>query len=167
MLFPEQRRWPPQVYSFGAALPVWAATIMVAGPAIWLAVSGWGHTPLPGWVRYGLALPAFIVANFVVWSAVVRFGFDKTSGASGKLVTSGLYRYSRNPQYVADILMLLSWGLLSASHSVWSVIGIGIVTLLLAPFAEEKWLQEAHGEQFTDYSRRTPRFLGMPVKRSK
>ena len=60
-----------------------------------------------------------------------------TSGEASGLKTDGLYSWSRNPQYVADILILIGWGILAAS--LWSlpVLAIGLAVLLVAPFAEQ------------------------------
>jgi protein-S-isoprenylcysteine O-methyltransferase Ste14 len=38
----------------------------------------------------------------------------------------------------------------------------GLIALVLAPFAEEPWLEEVHGAAYLSYRRRTPRFLGLP-----
>ena len=40
-------------------------------------------------------------------------------GLKGPLVESGAYRYSRNPQYVGDVLFLVGWGLLCNSLLTW------------------------------------------------
>lgn len=82
-----------------------------------------------------------------------------TSGAKGELVTDGLYRYTRNPQYLGDIAILIGWIVLCAS--IWAIpptLG-GVVAFALTPFAEERWLEDLHGEAFRSYRERAPRFL--------
>ncbi len=39
------------------------------------------------------------------------------------------------------------------------MIGLGLVILIMAPFAEEPWLEETYGEAYRRYRARTPRFL--------
>jgi len=75
----------------------------------------WGEFYLPTWVRYWIGIPIIILANIAVWYEAGKFGMKQTGGAVGTLKTSGLYRFSRNPQYVADISMVLGWIILSCS----------------------------------------------------
>lgn len=100
-----------------------------------------------------------IVGHVVAWSAAAELGFRATSGEAGGLRTRGLYRRSRNPQYVADIAILVGIGLLSAAATALPVIAAGIAILALAPFAEEPWLRETYGDAFEGYAARMPRFL--------
>ena len=70
-----------------------------------------------------------------------------------------MYRYSRNPQYMADIGIVGGWMILSAAT--WAmVVGLaGIAVLITAPFSEEPWLKDQYGKAFEDYSNRVRRFL--------
>jgi protein-S-isoprenylcysteine O-methyltransferase Ste14 len=76
------------------------------------------------------------------------------------LVTVGLYRYTRNPMYVAVTMMLTGWAV-----SFWSptlAIYTGIVMLafhLRVIFGEEPWLARAHGDAWNEYKSKTPRWL--------
>jgi protein-S-isoprenylcysteine O-methyltransferase Ste14 len=77
----------------------------------------------------------------------------------GKLVTTGLYKYTRNPQYVGFLLITL--GL--------NVMYLTIITLILWPILavlywrlakmEEKDMEEQFGEQFLEYKRNVPAFI--------
>lgn len=79
---------------------------------------------------------------------VRKIGFGATSGEVAELKTDDLYRYSRNPQYVADMVILLGWALLSASGWAVYVAGIGVAVLTAAPLSEEPWLETNYGDQF-------------------
>ena len=114
---------------------------------------------LPAWIRYGLGIPIVALSNIVVWSAVRKFGIAQTGGAEGTLKTDGLYRYSRNPQYVADALMVFGWLLLSSSAAAVPLGAVGILLLLFAPFAEEPWLRERFGREFDNYCAKTRRYF--------
>ena len=112
--------------------------------------------------RWGVGLPLILAGNAVVWPAAFGIGLDATSGAKAELKTDGFYRWSRNPQYVADMGILVGWTILSASPAAW-IIGIGsIFVFALTPFAEEPWLEKVYGTPYRAYRRRTPRFLGRP-----
>ncbi|WP_159453127.1 methyltransferase family protein [Pseudooctadecabacter jejudonensis] len=119
----------------------------------------WGSLPIPTWLRFGVGIPLIVAGNVIVWSEVAQFGIAQTGGAKGSLRTGGMYRYSRNPQYVADIAMVVGWIMLSASSGA-TLIGLaGIVVLLAAPLAEEPWLEEQYGAAFKNYRAKVRRFL--------
>ena len=85
----------------------------------------------------------------------------------GKLVTTGLYSYTRNPQYVG--FLLITMGL--------NVMYLTVITLILWPILaalywklakrEEKDVEEQFGEEFTEYKRKVPAFIPRPWKRNK
>ena len=156
---PRRRLWPPHRSTALHKILVWALTMAVFASAAGLGLLGWGTLALPGWLRWGLGLPLVVAGNAVVWSAIAGLGLGATSGEAGGLRRDGLYRRSRNPQYVADMAILTGIGLLSASAAALPVIAAGIVLFVLAPFAEEPWLRKTHGEAFDEYARTTPRFL--------
>ena len=62
-------------------------------------------------------------------------------------------------RYVGDICTLVGWMILSAS--VWTIPAVlaGILAFVLAPFAEESWLEEIHGDEYREYLKKAPRFL--------
>lgn len=94
---------------------VWVPTLTIFGCLIALGILGWGQLAVPEWLRFGPGVPLIILGNIAVWYEVGNFGVDRTGGARGMLKTDGLYRYSRNPQYVADMAIILGWLILSAS----------------------------------------------------
>jgi protein-S-isoprenylcysteine O-methyltransferase Ste14 len=76
------------------------------------------------------------------------------------LVTVGLYRYSRNPMYIAVTLMLAGWALCFSSRTL--AIYTGSVMLgfhLRVLFGEEPWLARTHGAAWEEYKSRVPRWL--------
>ncbi|MBE1295043.1 MAG: DUF1295 domain-containing protein [Rhodobacteraceae bacterium] len=157
--YPARRIWPPKAYSVWTPIVVWVPTFALSGTLIALGVIGWGQMELPAWIRYGLGIPIVALSNIVVWSAVRKFGIAQTGGAEGTLKTDGLYRYSRNPQYVADALMVFGWLVLSSSPIALAVGILAIGVLMIAPFAEEPWLRERFGREFDEYCTRTRRYL--------
>lgn len=156
---PERRLWPPKRYTKATPIVVWVPTFTLFGVLIVLGFMDWGSLPIPSWLRFGIGIPMIVVGNVIVWSEVAQFGIAQTGGAKGSLRTDGMYRYSRNPQYVADIAMIFGWVVLCASEGA-ALIGLaGIVVLIAAPFAEEPWLKEQNGSAFEDYRETVRRFL--------
>ena len=157
--YPARRLWPPKRYTMATPILVWVPTFTLFGMLIVLGVMEWGSLPIPTWLRFGVGVPLIIAGNVVVWSEAAKFGVAQTGGAKGTLRTSGMYRYSRNPQYVADIAMIIGWIILSASADAALVGLAGIIVLITAPFAEEPWLKEQYGSAFEDYEAKVRRFL--------
>lgn len=79
-----------------------------------------------------------------------------------RLVTSGLYRFSRNPMYVAVVLMLVGWATVfhSTTLAVYAL-GVGLIFYLRVIFGEEPWLAQMYGERWTRYKAEVPRWFGM------
>ena len=80
------------------------------------------------------------------------------------LVVSGLYRYSRNPMYIAVALVLFGWALTfhSRTLAIYAV-GVFIAFHLRIVLGEEPWLARTHGQAWHQYKSRVPRWIG-PVR---
>lgn len=156
---PDRRIWPPERSTSAHKAMTWTLATTGFASAIALGLLGWGTLETPGILRWGVGPLFIILGNVVVWTGVVQLGLAATSGAEDTLRTNGLYRYSRNPQYVADVAILVGIGLLSASLLAWPVVLSGNLALAVAPFAEEPWLEERYGEAYKKYRSSTRRFL--------
>jgi len=157
--YPERRIWPPRRYTWVTPILVWVPTFTLFGILIVIGIWGWGTMGMPHLMRFGLGIPLILLGNLVVWSEVSHFGMQQTGGAKGPLRTAGMYRYSRNPQYMADIAIVAGWAVLSAAPLAITVGIAAIIVLIAAPFAEEPWLEEQYGEAFEEYCARVRRFL--------
>ncbi|MGO9544862.1 MAG: methyltransferase family protein [Rhodomicrobium sp.] len=102
---------------------------------------------------FGLAGFGFTVYGYF------DLGIENTYGADEGLVTNGLYRYSRNPQYVASILGFTGAGLANGQLHAVILCGLAVLVYVIMPYTEEPWLHQAYGDVYLDYKRRTPRFL--------
>ena len=86
-----------------------------------------------------------------------RVGIDQ--GARPGLVTGGLYRYSRNPIYVAMLAALLGFALLLPSWiSLGLLIGAGL-GIRRHVRDEEAYLARTYGEEYRSYAARVGRFV--------
>ena len=157
--YPERRLWPQKRYTKATPVLVWVPTFTLFGILIVLGLMDWGSLPIPTLLRFGVGIPLIVAGNVMVWSEVAQFGIAQTGGAKGSLRTGGMYRYSRNPQYVADIAMIIGWIVLCASSGAALVGFAGIAVLITAPFAEEPWLGEQYGSPFENYRAKVRRFL--------
>jgi len=82
-----------------------------------------------------------------------------------KLITTGIYRWSRNPQFLGFYLSLLGMSLLGRS-------GYALLLAVIAVIychhyivkVEEPYLERIFGEEYIAYKSRTPRYVGIPKK---
>ena len=81
------------------------------------------------------------------------------------LVVTGLYRFSRNPMYVAVLCTVAGWaiGYRSAAIGIYAV-GLLIAFHLRILWHEEPFLARTHGDEWRAYAARVPRWLGFPVR---
>lgn len=157
--YPQRRVWPPAKATTGFKVRVWSVTILMFGAAFTLGLMDWNRLDWPAFIRWGIGLPLVIIGNVIVWRGVSKIGMKGTSGEATGLKTDGLYSWSRNPQYMADITILVGWVILSASLWPMPVLFLGLLSLLVAPLAEEPWLREQYGAAYQDYKRSVRRYL--------
>ena len=119
---------------------------------------------LPGHKAAGLALAALGLLLEV--AAVITILWARTSvnpmrpRSTSRLVSSGVYRYSRNPIYLGDLIVLVAWAIYLSSP----------VTLVLTPLfvlylnrfqiaPEERILSAIFGADYAAYQARVRRWL--------
>lgn len=79
------------------------------------------------------------------------------------LVTTGPYRFSRNPMYIGVLTILVGWCVLSESRTLLNY------TLVVAGFfyprvlvVEERWADRSFGAEWDAYRARESRWIGTP-----
>jgi protein-S-isoprenylcysteine O-methyltransferase Ste14 len=78
------------------------------------------------------------------------------------LVVSGLYRFSRNPMYVAVMLILVGWAIVFRARSlmVYAVVVMLVFQVRVTLF-EEPFLARTQGDAWLQYRSRVPRWFGL------
>jgi protein-S-isoprenylcysteine O-methyltransferase Ste14 len=109
-------------------------------------------------------LPLLLGCAGLLWCVRDFYVFGKGTLAPWspprRLVTAGLYRYSRNPMYVSVLLILLGWAISCGARGLyWYALFVGIAFHLRVVIAEEPWLRSTHGAAWDDYVRRVRRWL--------
>jgi protein-S-isoprenylcysteine O-methyltransferase Ste14 len=78
------------------------------------------------------------------------------------LVRIGLYRMSRNPMYVSVILILTGWAILFESLAIAGyAAAVAIAFHIRILVSEEPALDKAHSDEWREYRRMVPRWLGL------
>jgi protein-S-isoprenylcysteine O-methyltransferase Ste14 len=151
----------------GSAIFFVVAPGVVAGLLPWL-LTGWRTRPLPnGWAPVAIPLrilgAAMIIAGAgVVVSAFVRFvteglGTPAPVAPPTRLVVGGLYRYVRNPMYVAVLSCLIGQTLLLLQPAlVWYTLVVAAAVVSFVKLYEEPHLAEQFGADYATYRRNVP-----------
>jgi protein-S-isoprenylcysteine O-methyltransferase Ste14 len=113
---------------------------VVAGPLLALGIAVYARCAWD-FVRFGLGTPA-------------------PMDAPRRLVTRGLYRYVRNPMYLAVLAAIAGWAVLFGSMAV-AIYGAAMFAFLTASlrFYEEPRLARMFGDEYADYRDRVGRWL--------
>jgi protein-S-isoprenylcysteine O-methyltransferase Ste14 len=102
-----------------------------------------------------------IVLNLAADAALKRHGTTvKPFEPSTALITSGVYKYSRNPMYLGMILILIGVALLMGSLTPYSIIPVFIIVIdkaFIRP--EEDMLDRQFGRAWTEYRDKVRRWL--------
>jgi protein-S-isoprenylcysteine O-methyltransferase Ste14 len=149
---------------------VGSAAFFLVGPGIvgglvpWLLTGGWQpREPVPYWAPMRvLGMILLLAGLIVVIQAFVRFvvegfGTPLPIAAPERLVVGGVYRYVRNPMYVAILaaivgqaLLLGRLGLLLYAAALW------LITAAFVRFYEEPTLTRRFGGDYEAYRRAVP-----------
>src|SRR5918993_4527383 len=148
----------------GSAVFFLLAPGVVGGLMPWLLTGGWQvREPLPYWaparVLGGVVLVAGLIAlvGAFVRFVVEGFGTPAPVAAPERLVIGGVYRYVRNPMYVAVLAAILCQsvlfgrlGLLLYAGVVWAAVAAFV------RFYEEPTLTSRFGADYEAYRRAVP-----------
>ena len=103
---------------------------------------------------------AFLVLGFGTAILITfQMGWRNAFGERRGLQTSGWFRLSRNPVYVATWIGLVGWVIIIPVMQVAILLALWGLMYLLAPLVEEPWLEREYGSEYLAYRRRTRRFL--------
>lgn len=125
---------------------------------------GWMDGRPAIWNLLGL-IPILLAAICLLWLMILHFSRMpqrvKLERTPTYLLTGGPYKFTRNPMYVAELMLWLGWAILYGS------IPIFIALLVMAPLMnkrvvalEEHDLEARFGESYLEYKRSVPRWFG-------
>ena len=159
--FPKKRIWPPPKKNSWQFWYTWILATLGYFGILVMGIIDYGSLGLNNTISFIVGLPLFIGGLLFAYWGVRTLSTHQSLGLHEKLVTNGPYRYTRNPQYVGDIIAIIGFILMSNS-SLTAIIGfIGILWFLFAPFTEEPLLTELYGEDYVKFCKKVPRFLSL------
>ena len=149
-----EHRVPPPLIFLLTAIAMWLTARLVPG------------LDLSRSMRVALALPFATLGVLSSVLGLTAFRTAKTTvnpvriETASTLVTSGVYRFTRNPMYLGLALLLVAWGLYLASPLafLWPAIFVLYITRFQI-IPEERTLRRLFGTSYDGYCARVRRWL--------
>ncbi len=157
--FPSKRIWPPSRKWSWQYIVIWGLFIFAILANVGLVVVDWNSWGMTGNARFFLGVPLVGVGAILLGWSMWTLGFENTTGVQDGFVIQGPYKFTRNPQYIGDIVMFVGIIVIANSLYAWITFSLMILAFLMLPLAEETWLEEVYGEAYRVYKQRVPRFL--------
>ena len=147
-------RIPPPLVAVLVGSAMWGVSLIAPG------------IDTPAALRMAVVVALVLIGAGFEMSGILAFRRAQTTvnplrpDKSSRLVSSGVYRFTRNPMYVGLVFMLLAW----AAHlsCAWAVLGLPVFVRYITRFQikpEEKALAALFGSHYADYRARVRRWL--------
>jgi protein-S-isoprenylcysteine O-methyltransferase Ste14 len=156
---PKNRIWPPPNKKSWEFILSWILFYVVFILNGLLMIFNWNSWIFKESIRFLLGIPVAVVGSWLLVWGIFTLGKENTSGLKEGFILSGPYRFTRNPQYLGDILLFTGLVLISNSFFLFVFNSLLILIFLFAPISEEIWLVEQYGEKYIAYKKETPRFF--------
>lgn len=161
LFFPPFRIWPTPGSGTWQSVTFWTLFRASMVLTFVIAILDWNSGGLVDLTRLIIGLPLFLVGFGITVFGYFNLGLGNTYCGSDGLVSHGLYRFSRNPQYASSILGLIGTVIMADS---WLTIPLAFsasCVYMLMALAEEKWLEDRYGATYEEYKQRTARFFDL------
>lgn len=111
------------------------------------------------WAGVALCLSGLLlfVASLVSFGMSFRVGID--TDTPDKLITTGVFAFSRNPIYVAFALVLAGEFLIFPNWVLLVYLASAVVLFHRQVLREEEYLRRHYGQQYAEYSGRVRRYF--------
>lgn len=153
---------PPERRPLLGLRPPFAALLLLGSAAVVDGVTG--SPPVVPWPWRWAGLLPLSAGAFAAVAALLRFHAHRTThnpfGLPTALVSTGPYRFSRNPMYVGLLACLLGVGVLRGTWPFLAVAPVlfGILRAAFVPY-EEARMERLFGADYLAWKARTRRWL--------
>ena len=139
---------------------------LMVGTGMWLASRAFGPTSVSFPVRLGLTVALLLLGLGISFAGVRAIRRANTTinptkpETASALVSTGIYRYTRNPMYLGMATWLLAWAAWLAAPI--ALVGVPLFVLYMNRFQimpEERALTSLFGGEFPAYQARVRRWL--------
>jgi protein-S-isoprenylcysteine O-methyltransferase Ste14 len=154
-LFTEMFGYPLTIFLLSSILGITIEPTGETGHLIAVALDRLGIMQLENGVFLVMVVSSIMI---LAGLALIILGWKKIHKAQG-LVTDGIYRYSRHPQYLG--ILLITSGFIIQWPTILTVIMWPVLVIMYIRLAkkEEKEMEEQFGEEFQKYKNETAMLL--------
>ncbi len=141
--------------------------VAVASAAIIWGISRFApRVALPSEIRWAVCLALVVAGVALAVSGVVSFRHARTTvlptrpEEASSLVSTGIYRFTRNPMYLGLLMILIAWAVFLSSA--WALLGAAGFVLYISRFQiapEERALSKLFGSEYARYQAGVRRWL--------
>jgi protein-S-isoprenylcysteine O-methyltransferase Ste14 len=156
---PKNRIWPSPKQQSWRFYGYWVLFYLSLGLTIFLTFLTWNSWIISPKISFFIGIPlAMLGGSFSIWG-IYSLGIVNTHGIKDGFIEFGAYQFTRNPQYLGDIVLII--GLLLIANSIYVAVFLllEIMMFTIMPFSEEPLLKEQYGDEYIKYKNRTSRFL--------
>lgn len=137
-----------------------------------LGIAAWGVARLFPYLSFALPAPALVAVCLalagICLNVLPKLAFQRAGTTvnplkpelSSQLVTSGVYRYTRNPMYLGQAVVLLAWTLYL--HNAAALLAVPALMLYVTRFQirpEERHLSARFPDAYAAFRMQVPRWL--------
>ncbi len=142
------------------------AALQLSSVLLGLAAHAFWPVEIPLAAEFGgIAIVLFLGLSLLILALSFReFARAKTSlrpdRSAKALIRTGPFAYSRNPLYVAVVLLILGIGVWVNSTWIWVMVAPLVLVMNIAVIVrEERHLERRFGQEYIDYKRAVRRWL--------
>ena len=150
---------------FGALLQLvaYGLQMVLAALSIWGSLWPYWQEYIPeNWIGGALTVSGIVVC------AIGMMNFRSMKRLFGRqsdqLIVLGIYRYSRNPQYIGFGLLILGFVVSHWSSTSWLAFVSYLILVAVTIWIEEQHLENLYGEAYRNYCQSVPRIIALRNK---
>ncbi len=106
------------------------------------------------YVGFPISMVGLIAYTWVITAFVV-------TQIDSEPMTKGLYRFSRHPMYISQLVVFMGLGIACASWVVLLYSIVNVIAAFILADSEERYCLEKYGDTYREYMNRTPRWIGV------
>ena len=159
MVRPDRRIWPPPGCRSWHYILTWICFFAAVGLNAILLFLDWSSWVFSDDLRFLVGIPLALLGGLLAIWGGGTVGWKNSSGVRDGFISTGPYRFTRNPQYLGDNVFFVGLCIVANSEILWITHALPALVFIITPLSEEVWLKEQYGDAYEQYRRKTSQFL--------